>query len=462
MRQFWRWGRVLCLTAAISACSSLPRVEPYRSSGPLEAAPTVVRADGQQSAQQGAAAIRAVQSEGRAALLQHHITMLGSLGEFTTSDNATRLLIDGPATFTAMFADMERAKHTIFMESYIFEDAVLGERMAALLKRKAAAGVEVRLIYDAVGSLSTPRAFFDALGQAGVRVCEFNPVHPGSLLRVDKLNHRDHRKITIVDGKTAYTGGINVSDVYSAGSSTFLRRSKDDGEKPKRGWRDTTVRIQGPAVTDFSMLFADTWKRQACDKPPALAERSRTPLAGDRLVTVLGSTPADAEPRIYRVLLTAVSGARKSVHMTMSYFVPDGQTVDFLSAAARRGVDVTLILQGTSDSELVLRAGQSYYDELLAAGVRIYEMSDTLLHAKTAVIDGVWSTVGSSNVDWRSFLHNDEVNVVVFGAEFADEMEQLFQLDLSRSERITPELWQDRGVWRRTQERFGRLFEYWL
>lgn len=461
--QYCKVPALLFLCAVQAACSSLPRVSPYSSNGPVAPPPVVISAGGQQTAQQSAAKAREVQAEGRAELMRHHLSMLGALGEFTTSDNQVKLLIDGPATFAAMLADMEQARTSILMESYIFEDEALGKRMAEVLKRKAGAGVEVRLIYDAVGSLTTPRAFFDDLAQSGVLVCEFNPVRTSFPFRVDKLNHRDHRKIFVVDGKTAYTGGINVSDVYSAGSSSFLRRkTKDDGEERKRGWRDTSVRVQGAAVTDFSMLFAETWKRQRCDSPPTPVSRKATPLAGDRLVTVLGSSPQDTEPRIYRALLTAISGARESVHMTMSYFVPDEQTVDFLSAAARRGVDVRLVLQGMSDSTLVLRAGQSYYDELIAAGVKVYERSDTLLHAKTTVIDGVWSTVGSSNVDWRSFLHNDEVNVIVFGAEFADEMEKLFELDLSHAEPITAEAWAKRGLLRRTQERFGRLFEYWL
>jgi cardiolipin synthase len=462
---FFRCSKVpaLLLCAALTACSSLPRVEAYSSSGPVDPPPVVVRASGQQTAQQSAATVREVQAEGRAELMKHHLSMLGSLGEFTTSDNQVKLLIDGPATFAAMFSDLERAQASILIESYIFEDEALGKRMAEVLKRKAAAGVEVRLIYDAVGSLTTPRAFFDDLAESGVLVCEFNPVRTSFPFRADKLNHRDHRKIVVVDGKTAYTGGINVSDVYSAGSSSFLRRkSKDENGERKRGWRDTSVRVQGAAVTDFSMLFAETWKRQSCEKPPTPSPRKAASLAGDRLVTVLGSSPQDAEPRIYRALLTAISGARKSVHMTMSYFVPDDQTVDFLSAAARRGVDVQLVLQGMSDSTLVLRAGQSYYEELIGAGVKIYERSDTLLHAKTTVIDGVWSSVGSSNVDWRSFLHNDEVNVIVFGAEFAEEMEKLFQLDIDRAEPITLEAWEKRGMTRRLQERFGRLFEYWL
>lgn len=456
--------KLLLLTATLAACSSLPRVESKAGVAGPAIIPVVMRADGQQSVQDGKAKLRETEAEGRGWLLKHHVGLLGSLGEFTTADNDVKLLVDGPATFAAMFADLERARDSIQMESYIFEDAALGKRMAEVLKRKAAAGVEVRLIYDAVGSLTTPRAFFDDLAEAGVLVCEFNPVRSSLLLRADKLNHRDHRKITIVDGTTAYTGGINVSDVYSAGSSSFLRRKPRDaadGER-KRGWRDTSVRVRGAAVTDFSILFAETWRRQNCDKPPTPSARKATPLAGDRLVTVLGSSPQDAEPRIYRALLTAISGARRSVHMTMSYFVPDEQTVEFLTAAARRGVDVTLVLQGMSDSTLVLRAGQSYYSELLAAGVKIYERSDTLLHAKTTVVDGVWSTIGSSNVDWRSFLHNDEVNVIVFGAEFADEMERLFQHDLSHAERISAEAWGNRGLLRRTQESFGRLFEYWL
>ena len=457
--------KLLLLTAALAACSSLPRVESKAGVNAPPIVPVVMGANGQQSLQEGKAKLRETEAEGRARLLKHHVGLLGALGEFTTADNDVKLLIDGPATFAAMFADLERAKDSIQLESYIFEDAAIGQRMADVLKRKAAAGVEVRLIYDAVGSLTTPRAFFDDLAAAGVLVCEFNPVRTTFLLRADKLNHRDHRKITIVDGTTAYTGGINVSDVYSAGSSSFLRRkSRDtaaDGEA-KRGWRDTSVRVRGAAVTDFSILFAETWKRQNCERPPTPSPRKGTPLAGDRLVTVLGSSPQDDEPRIYRALLTAISGAQRSVHMTMSYFVPDEQTVEFIAAAARRGVDVRLVLQGMSDSTLVLRAGQSYYSELLEAGVKIYERSDTLLHAKTTVIDGVWSTIGSSNVDWRSFLHNDEVNVIVFGAEFADEMEALFQHDLSRAERITPDAWENRGLLRRTQERFGRLFEYWL
>lgn len=460
------WYVIAAASFMSAACSSLPRVDPQPVA--MASPPVVVARDGQQSAAKSAAEVRAVEGEGRAKLLKHHINMLGDLGEATTADNQVKLLVDGPATFSAMFADLARARRSILMESYIFEDKGLGRRMGDLLKRKAEEGVQIWLIYDAVGSLTTPQSFFSELQKSGIRVCEFNPVSSNFPLRPDKLNHRDHRKIVVVDSSVAYTGGVNISDVYSAGSSSFLSRGSGSDDKEgedgpaKRGWRDTSVRVEGPAVADFSILFSGTWKRQGCEQPPASIPRQATPIAGDRLVTVLGSTPADTEPRIYRALLTAIAGARRSIHMSMSYFVPDGQTVDFLEAAARRGVDVALVLQGKSDSELTLRAGQSYYDSLLAAGVRIYERRDTLLHAKTTVIDGVWSTIGSSNVDWRSFLHNDEVNVIVFGAEFAAEMEDLFRYDIAHAERITPAEWEQRGLWRRVEEGFSRLFEYWL
>ena len=430
---------------------------------------TVIQQDGAMSPADGLAKIRETQSEGKRHLLAHHLGLLTEVGEATTADNDVKLLIDGPATFSAMLADLTAARTSIQMESYIFEDAAMGMRIAQTLKQKAASGIPVHLIYDAFGSLNTPRAFFEEMAQAGVAVCQFNPINPLG----GRLNNRDHRKILIVDSRVAFTGGINISGVYSVGSSAFRRdsprkefppdASAHEPETPaEKGWRDTHIRVQGPAVADFSTLFVDTWERQKCADPPTQIQRQNTPEHGDRLMAVLGSKPGDAEPRIYRTLLTAIGGAKHSVHMTMSYFVPDPQTVSFLTAAARRGVDVKLILQGKSDSLLVLRAGQSHYQTLLDAGVRLYERNDTLLHTKAAVIDGVWSTVGSSNVDWRSFLHNDEVSAIVLGADFGAEMEQLFQADLARSHRLTAEAWAERGLSRRLMEWLGRMFEYWL
>jgi len=465
---------LLLAAIGLCACSSLPAVvqpplleQPNsdKSLGQTQ----VIQAKGIMSAAGGVEKIRDVQDEGKAQLLAHHANMLGQLGESITADNQIKLLVDGPATFAAMFSDLDKARTSIQMESYIFEDAALGVKIADVLKRKAAEGLQVRLIYDAVGSMSTPNEFFDDLVKGGVSICKFNPVNPWFFTKAIRLNNRDHRKILIIDSSVAFAGGINISGVYSAGSSSFLRskpstepdQTSADGT-PEKGWRDTHIRVQGPAVADFSALYSDTWQRQGCDNPPTPIARQTTASKGDRLITVIGSKPGDPEPRIYRTLLTAIGGAKRSVHLTMSYFVPDQQTVDFLSKAAQRGVDVKLVLQGKSDTLLVQRAGQSSYQALLDAGVEIYERQDTLLHAKTAVIDGVWSTVGSSNVDWRSFLHNDEVSAIVLGADFGTEMEKLFQTDLAHAKRITPEAWAERGLGRRVMEWIGQIFEYWL
>ena len=165
---------------------------------------------------------------------------------------------------------------------------------------------------------------------------------------------------------------------------------------------------------------------------------------------------------VYLTLMSAFESAQRSIHITMAYFVPDPAFVDVLAAAAQRGVDVVLVLPGFSDSSLVFNAGRSHYGKLLKAGVKIYERRDALLHAKTAVVDGVWSTVGSSNMDWRSFALNYEVNAVVLGPEFAADMEALFQRDVAESVRITPEAWRARGVADRFMEFFSRMFERWL
>jgi cardiolipin synthase A/B len=161
-------------------------------------------------------------------------------------------------------------------------------------------------------------------------------------------------------------------------------------------------------------------------------------------------------------LLSAIAHAERSIHITMAYFVPDRQAIDALTQAAQRGLDVKLILPGFSDFSLVFQAGRSYYSELLQGGVKIFERRDALLHAKTAVIDGVWSTVGSANMDWRSFLHNDEVNAVILGESFANEMENMFQADLKESSAINAEQWANRGVVLRLKESLARLWAYWL
>jgi cardiolipin synthase len=355
-----------------------------------------------------------------------------------------------------MFEAIGRARREVRLQTYIIEDDDTGRRLADLLVERRRDGVRVSLLYDAIGGIRTPEAYFERLREAGVAVCQSNPVNPLAGRGVS-LNNRDHRKILVVDGRTAYTGGVNISDVYASGSASARRRAERGA-----GWRDTHIEIRGPAASELRRLFADSWARQDCppqSEPAALAAPARE---GDRVLRVLASAPGDAANPIRDELLAAMARAERSILVTMAYFVPDPTTLEVLEAAARRGVDVQLVLPGFSDFWVVHAAGRSHYDRLLAAGVRIHERRDALLHAKTAVIDGVWSTVGSANMDWRSFLHNDEVNVVVVGEGFGREMTRLFEQDVAQSVPVTAADREARGIGERARERLARLLEYWL
>ena len=251
------------------------------------------------------------------------------------------------------------------------------------------------------------------------------------------MNQRDHRKLLIVDGRIAFLGGINISSVYSGGS--FSRAARSDAPAASAPWRDTHLQVEGPVVAEFQKLFLATWEKQ---KGEALAPRDYFPQPaskGKEVVRAIGSSPDEPYSLIYATLISAIGSAETSVYLTNAYFVPDPQLLAALKDAAQRGVDVKLILPGHTDFWLVFHAGRSHYAELLRGRVKIYERRDALLHSKTAVIDGVWSTVGSTNLDWRSFLHNDEVNAVILGQEFGGQMQAMFDADLAASDRITLE-----------------------
>jgi cardiolipin synthase len=215
-------------------------------------------------------------------------------------------------------------------------------------------------------------------------------------------------------------------------------------------------------VADFQKLFMNTWARQ---KGPALPDRKYFPkLAkkGEEIVRAIGSASDAPYSQIYLTLLSALEHAERTVHLTNAYFVPDPQLIKALTDAAQRGVDVQFILPGKSDSWAVLNAGRSHYAELLQAGVHIYERRDAVLHSKTASIDGVWSTIGSTNLDWRSFLHNDELNAVILGTDFAQQMDAMFAQDRAASNPIVYEVWKRRSLLSRFKEWLARLPEYWL
>ena len=332
-----------------------------------------------------------------------------------------------------------------------------GHKFADLLLQKQAEGVQVNLIYDSVGSHTTPAAFFQRLRDGGIEVVEFNPINPFKARGKWRLAKSDHRKIMIVDGKVAFTGGVNISQVYSSGLSA--RREGKDAQTP---WRDTDVQIEGPAVAEFQKLFLDTWRKQ---KGAKLSARNYFPdlmEQGNVLVGVLGSTPGEANRITFIMYVAAITFAENSLHMTNAYFVPDHQTVEALEDAAKRGVDVKIILAGTTDSKLAQLAGEYFYSRLLKSGLKLYKRRNALLHAKTLVIDGVWSTVGSTNMDFWSFSINDEVNAVILSREFAVEMEKMFTMDLAESDEVRWEEWKKRPLSLKVKEWLSHLFAHWL
>jgi cardiolipin synthase len=389
-------------------------------------------------------------------LLEKQIALEQAIvGTPLTVGNKVTLLQDGPATYAAMFAAIRNARDHINVESYIIEDDEIGRQFADLLLEQQGRGVQVNVIYDSVGSFTTPKAYFDRLREGGIEVLEFNPVNVLTAPKLWLLNNRDHRKLLVVDGRTAFLGGINISSVYSSGS-VASSAGKQAGNTV--AWRDTDIQIEGPAVAEFQKLFLATWEKQ---RGQPLAPREYLPVLqpqGQEIVRAIGSTPDDPYSLIYLTLLSAIGNAEKQVYLTHAYFVPDPQLLKALMDAAGRGVDVKLILPSHTDSESTFHAGRSHYSTLLEAGVKIYERHGELLHSKTAVIDGVWSCVGSSNLDWRSFLDNDEVNAVVLGREFGGRMETMFAADLGASDAIDLASWERRPLKFRLKEMMARLW----
>jgi len=380
-------------------------------------------------------------------------------GSPLTVGNKATLLQDGPATYAAMFAAISQAKDHINLESYIIEDDAVGQQFADQLLAQQRRGVQVNVIYDSVGGINTPRLFFDQLAQAGVAVLEFNPVNPLQARGTWLINNRDHRKLLIVDGRIAFLGGINISSVYSSGA--IIRRSKKT-KTTTAAWRDTDLRLEGPVVAELQQLFMQTWDKQ---HGPTLAAKTYFPalsVMGKDMIRAIGSTSDDPYSLIYLTLLSAIGNAEKQVYLTNAYFVPDPQLIKALLDAVARGVDVRLILPGYSDSALVWHAGRAHYANLLAGGVRIYERGGALLHSKTAVIDGVWSTVGSTNLDWRSFTDNDELNAVIVGVDFGAQMLAIFDRDMAASSVINPQTWPQRPLQSQLKEWLAQLWARWL
>lgn len=377
--------------------------------------------------------------------------------------NKVTLLQNGPITHEAMFDAIRAATDHINLETYIFDDGKLGQQFAALLLKKQASGVQVSVLYDSVGGLLTPQSFFDRLREGGIAVLEFNPVNPlAKNPKTWEMNHRDHRKLIVIDGRIAFIGGVNISDSYS---SSPAGKKAPGGKQPEAdeddGWRDTHIQLEGPVVAEFQRLFLDTWARHA----GALPTRQYFPelsAQGDEIVRAIGSRADEGASPIYMTLVSAITRAKTEINLTVAYFGPDPTLLKAMTGAAQRGVKVRMVLPSYTDSAAIFHLGRSHYTKLLRAGVEIHERHGAVMHAKTAVIDGVWSTIGSSNLDWRSFLHNDEISAVVLGGEFAAQMNAMFAEDVAESEQILLAEWRRRPWWLRIKERVARVGAYWL
>jgi len=456
----WR-HRLAAGLLCLAGCSSLPIIVPdlVRRPGPpvqLEGARGPLSA-----AQSKAILDRLSSSRGQDTdIFDRHLALEEAIvGSPLTTGNQVVLLQDGPSTYRAMYEAILAARDHINLETYILEDDEVGQRFAQALIDKQRQGVQVHLIRDSVGTMGTPAAFFQRLADSGMKVLEFNPINPLVARKQWELNRRDHRKLLIVDGRTAFLGGINISSVYSGGSFSASSRHRPDGSP---AWRDTDLQLQGPVVAELQKLFLDTWESQ---KGEPLAAKNYFPQiesAGRQVVRAIGSSPDEPYSLIYATLLSAIGSAETSVHLTNAYFVPDPQLLAALEAAAGRGVDVTLILPSQTDSWLVFHAGRRSYEQLLRAGVKIHERRGVILHSKTALVDGVWATVGSTNLDWRSFLHNHELDAVVLGREFGAQVQAMFEKDLAASDAVTLEQWQRRPIHLRMKEALARIWEYWL
>jgi cardiolipin synthase len=448
----------LALLGALISCKTLPEVDANNAS--LKATPTISTAKGKMGAKQASALLTR-----RWASATPDLKMLAALEEQATgvpliAGNRVTLLFDGPATMREMMAAVRGATSSINLETYIFDQDPVGLEFADLLIEKQRQGVTVNVMYDAVGTLGTPQAFYDRMKAAGIQMLAFNPVNPTKAKGKWELNNRDHRKIMVVDGKLAFTGGINISSTY-ANSSLFRSRYKPGQNDAKIGWRDTHIKIEGPAVSTLQYAFVNNWVSQDAGDLPARDYFPRLAPVGDKMLRVLATDP-DTDSDIYKSLMVAINEAKKSINITSAYFVPDQQIVNALRDAAKRGVEVKLVLPGVSDHGLIVHAGRAFYEDLLAAGVRIFQLQVAVLHAKTAVIDGAWSTIGSANIDRRSFIHNYELNVVIIDPAFGRDMESAFNEDLRDSKEVTLEQWRHRPVADRIKEWAARLTEYWI
>jgi cardiolipin synthase len=361
----------------------------------------------------------------------------------STGDDV-ELLINGDQIFPAFLETIEQAQHTINLVTYVYWRGDITHDIAKALCRRAKDGVEVNVVLDAVGTAKMERALLRDLRDAGVRMARFRPPKPYAWRR---LNNRTHRKLLIADGKVGMTGGVGIAEEWTG-----------NAEDPDH-WRDTHVRVRGPVVRGLQGAFAENWLEatgEVLAGPHHLPDLDPVDTGGPMQVVRSSATVGDTAMEALYFL--AIASAKRSIELTAAYFAPRPAFVDALCDAAGRGVEVRILVPGPHiDKGFVRVAGRSVYEELLACGAQIFEFQPTMLHAKTLVVDGIWSSVGSVNFDNRSFQLHDEATLCVQSERFAGLLHEQFERDLERSEAMEAGRWEQRPAWHRAQEGALRL-----
>lgn len=358
--------------------------------------------------------------------------------------NRVDFLLNGNQIFPAQLAAIRAARRTITYAQYFYEDGPPAVRLVEAICERCRAGIRAHVLLDGFGSLKMPPELRQQLEQAGCEVATFRPLRPWSL---DEANNRNHRRILVVDGQVGFTGG-------SGASSKWMGNGRRDGH-----WRETDARLEGPAVNDLQGAFVENWLEATGSVLGGDGYFAPQPPRGSVRAQVVRSSPTNGSFAMYTMYLLAVSSARRTIYMTNPYFLPDDQMRQALLEAKRRGVRVVLLLPGAIDNNIVRQASRGGFGELLDAGIEIHEYRAGLLHAKTMAVDGLWSTVGSTNVDNRSFALNDELNLAVFDAETTARLEKIFVDDLAHSRPVDLARWRARGPVDRVLELLAMPFK---
>jgi cardiolipin synthase A/B len=365
-------------------------------------------------------------------------TLAAYAGSAVVFGNRIEILLNGDEIFPAKLRAIKAAKKSINYAQYVWEEGQPSEDVANALADRCRAGVAVNVLLDGVGALSMPAEYRQRMVDSGCHVENFRPLSP---FAIDKVNYRNHRRILVADGRVGITGGSGTSGKWGG-----------NGQQEDH-WRDTDVWAEGPVVEQLQGAFAENWLEATGialgggDYFPSPVETK-----GEVAAQAVRSSPSGGSASMYTMYLLAMASAQQSIYITNPYFLPDRKMIDTLIETARKGVKVKLLLPGAIDHNLVRQASRSELGRLLQAGVEIYEYRPAMLHAKTMVVDSRWATVGSTNLDRRSFALNDEINLVVYNQAVAERLERVFQNDLTRSKQVTYESWKSRGFFSRFLE----------